>query len=276
MMRFTSPLKSYTYLNNSLTITYIKEGSGELVWKNGNQKRVKIHNNRYVVVNADCGWDYVNRFQEYLDVLSLVISKDLQNQLNYYMEASEIQLLDRPFDQVEGDFFYLEHALNADYNKVGRFLKSIHTNSLFDSFSYLSPEEMTLELYRLLYEETTHVVSSAHRIKVKKKSTQIETFKRLMLAREYIEENLTNPISLQDISEVSSLSKYHVYDSFKRVYGKTPHQYINAVKIDRSKALLEKGSLSVAEIAAMLGFSDYSVFSKLFKKINGVAPSKFS
>lgn len=276
MMRFVSPLKNYLYLNNSLTVVYIREGRGDLVWKNGSQKKVKIKNNRFVVLNADCGWDFVNHSDAYLDIIGFVISKQLQQQFNFYVTALERELLDYPFEEVGGDFFYIENTLNADHYRTGQLLKNFHQNSLSNSFYTLSPEEMALEMFRELYKETAHIVALSTQVKAKKRTTQMETIKRLTVAKEYIHDNLMDPICLDDISRVSALSKHHIYDSFKRVYGRTPHQYVNYLKIHKSKAYLQNGKYTVNEVSDLMGFSDYSVFSKLFKKINGIAPSNYN
>ncbi|MEM9361893.1 MAG: AraC family transcriptional regulator [Bacteroidota bacterium] len=275
MMRFKAPLKSYTYMNNSLTITYLKQGSGQLIWKNGTKKKIKVHDNRFVVVNAECGWEYLNLFNGNLDILSLVISDEMRREFNFYAVSSDSQLLDNPFYRIDGDFFYLENALNASHFKVGQVLKAIHGKSHSKDFEWSSAMEMSFEVLKALFIDTNEVLFLAKKVNVKKKSTQIETLKRLSVAKEFIHDNLFNVISLGDISTVSSLSKHHLYNSFKRVYGQTPHQYINHYKIKKSMDYLQNGNLSVNDVASLFGFSDYSVFSKLFKKINGVAPSYY-
>lgn len=80
---------------------------------------------------------------------------------------------------------------------------------------------------------------------------------------------------MDQLCHVSSLSKFHLYDSFKKAFGKTPHQYINRLKLAKAKELVQYGGLSVSEISDLLGFSDQSVFSKVFKKAYGHPPSYF-
>mgnify|MGYP001791803346 FL=1 len=275
MMRFVTPLKSYTYLNNSLTITFIKQGSGQLTWKNGTKKKIKVKDDRFVVVNADCGWNYQNNLNDDLDVLSLVVSNEMRKRFNFYAVASERQLLDNPFNQIDGDFFYLENSLSANQFITGRTLRSIHERSHLQDFNWLSPLEMTIEVLKALFIDTNEILFLSKKVNAKKRTTQIETLKRLSVAEEFIHDNLMKIISLSDISTVSALSKHHLYDSFKRVYGKTPHQYTNFLKINKSIDYLQNGNFSVNDVALLFGFSDYSVFSKLFKKIHGVSPSYY-
>ncbi|MEM6817063.1 MAG: AraC family transcriptional regulator [Bacteroidota bacterium] len=275
MMSFVAPLESYSFDDNSLTITYIKKGGGELHWINGNGKKVDIKQNRFVVVDPNFGWHYINENSSDLDVLSLVISDELRKQLNYYRTSSEDKMLALPFEQVEGGLFYIENILNADHYLTGQSLKSIHSYAATNGLKHYSPEEITIELLHQLYREKSNINALAHRIKAKKSSTQVETLKRLMIVQEYIHDNLTREISLLELADVSCLSKHHLFESFKRIYGKTPYQYIINEKINKSRDYLKSGEFAVNQVSAMLGFSDYSVFSKLFKKIHGISPSHY-
>jgi len=62
----------------------------------------------------------------------------------------------------------------------------------------------------------------------------------------------------------------------KKAFGKTPHQYINRLKIAKAKEALQNNDLSISEVSDLFGFSDLAVFSKVFKKAYGHPPSYFS
>lgn len=275
MMRFMAPLGSYTYLNNSLTITYVKAGSGELFWKNGNRRRIVVEKNRFVVVDAGCGWDYVNTHGTDLDILSWVISDETLKQFDFFVSHGDAKLLETPFEQTIGRTFYLENSLNARHYETGQFLQRIYSKSMTHDFDSISAEEASVELLQKLYSDANGLLALSKKIKAKKKSTQIETLRRLSVIREFIHDNVNNIFTLSDISRVSSLSKHHLYNSFKRVYGKTPYQYTNALKIKKSKEYLLTGNFSAREVSIMMGFNDYAVFSKLFKRIDGKNPSSY-
>ncbi|MBS9463385.1 helix-turn-helix transcriptional regulator [Flagellimonas sp. 389] len=272
MMRFVAPLGNYVFDDNSLTIIFFKDGVGELRWKH---KNVKIGENRFIVINPSIGWEYVNEKEEYIDVLSLIISDTFRKQLNFYNNATVKQLLDTPFDQIDESSFFMESPLNADYFPSGKLLKSIHQQSTNEEFKLFSPEELSIEVLQRISQEQINAYNHASRIVAKKKSTQIEIYRRLLIVYEYIHDNIANPISFQELSLESSLSKYHLYESFKAVYGKTPHQYINWLKVTKAKEHLQKGLFSISEVADLLGYSDLSVFSKVFKKVYGKSPSYY-
>lgn len=94
-------------------------------------------------------------------------------------------------------------------------------------------------------------------------------------AREYIEDTYTQNISMKDLSNLCNLSPFHLIRVFSECIGVPPHVYLKQVRIKRAKELLAKG-FSLAFIAHEMGFTDQSHFSKQFKQITGITPSKYS
>jgi AraC family transcriptional regulator len=86
---------------------------------------------------------------------------------------------------------------------------------------------------------------------------------------EQIEINLAEPLSLVALAESVRLSPRHFARAFKQSFGQPPHQYHLARRVERAKALLCRGDLSVTEIAVSLGFSDTSAFSTTFRRFSG-------
>lgn len=87
-------------------------------------------------------------------------------------------------------------------------------------------------------------------------------------------ENL-NEISLGKICKEFYFSKNYIINIFKKEFGVTPIQYINNLKINNAKYLLEVTSDTLESISLKSGFNDYSHFYKLFYKETGLSPSKW-
>jgi AraC family transcriptional regulator len=99
---------------------------------------------------------------------------------------------------------------------------------------------------------------------------------KLRAVLEHIEEHLDAGLTLEQMAEVAHLSAYHFARQFKATNGVPPHQYVLARRVERAKQLLQQdGDLSLAEIAAGVGFSDQSQFSHHFKRLVGVTPGQF-
>lgn len=85
-------------------------------------------------------------------------------------------------------------------------------------------------------------------------------------------ENL-NEISLEKICQEFNYSKNHVINIFKKEFGTTPIKYINNLKLNHAKYLLEVTSDTLENISLKSGFNDYSHFYKLFCRENGLSPA---
>lgn len=74
---------------------------------------------------------------------------------------------------------------------------------------------------------------------------------------------------------MAQLSPDYMAKLFKASMGLTPAEYARNFRIAKSMELLENTDRPVAQIAAELGFSDSSVFSRLFKQVAGISPTAF-
>jgi AraC family transcriptional regulator len=99
---------------------------------------------------------------------------------------------------------------------------------------------------------------------------------RLRAVVEYIEEHLDAGPTLEQLAAVARLSAYHFARQFKAATGLPPHQYVILRRVERAKQLLRAGAeLSLADVAADVGFSDQSQLSHHFKRLVGVTPGRF-
>ncbi|MBR5271495.1 MAG: helix-turn-helix transcriptional regulator [Clostridia bacterium] len=90
----------------------------------------------------------------------------------------------------------------------------------------------------------------------------------------YIKNNFNRDISLEDIANSASLSKYYFTRLFKSYTNCTVNEYIRSVRCREAEYLLSHSNLSVSEIATQCGFNDISYFTKVFKEETGLLPSE--
>lgn len=91
----------------------------------------------------------------------------------------------------------------------------------------------------------------------------------------YMELNYAGRIALQDLSDLTGLSKYHFLRTFTREKGISPYRFIECVKMTEAKRLLKEGA-ELADITYQLGFSSQSHFTNFFKKYARVTPKQYS
>lgn len=101
-----------------------------------------------------------------------------------------------------------------------------------------------------------------------------DTYLRIVNAKLYIDENYHEPIDLEQVSKKAFISKFHFHRLFRRIYQKTPLEYITRKRIDKAKELLAENK-PVAEVCNEVGFESIGTFSTLFKKEIGFPPTYY-
>lgn len=98
--------------------------------------------------------------------------------------------------------------------------------------------------------------------------------KQIMDAKVYIDNHFSEDINLDKIANRALVSKFHFIRLFKKYYGRTPHQYLQEVRIEKAKKFLQKGN-SMDEVCDAIGFASKTSFIALFKKKTGKTPMVF-
>ncbi|HEX7846538.1 MAG TPA: helix-turn-helix transcriptional regulator [Chitinophagaceae bacterium] len=130
-------------------------------------------------------------------------------------------------------------------------------------------------LEKIIYHEYGNYLA-LNGIRSLKLETKKELLSRLMMGKQYMDEQF---LTIEEVSEVASfcnLSEFHFYRSFKQAFATTPYQYILNKRLKLAKELLTKGEISITQIALDCNFPDIFTFSKAFKRRFGSSPTKFS
>lgn len=104
---------------------------------------------------------------------------------------------------------------------------------------------------------------------------KVYLYRRIVQAKLFIDTNYGDKIDLDNISDEAYFSKFHFIRLFKTVYGKTPHQYLKSVRIEKAKQLLKEGK-PVSDACFGVGFDSLSSFSGLFKRVVGQSASDYA
>lgn len=93
-----------------------------------------------------------------------------------------------------------------------------------------------------------------------------------MQIKDTLDMMVESELSLESLSAQFGYTKNHIIHIFKQAFGITPYNYFLERKIEYAKVYLDNCSLSIADIAQKLSFSDQQYFSICFKKIVGIPP----
>lgn len=91
----------------------------------------------------------------------------------------------------------------------------------------------------------------------------------------YLQENLADEMSLSVLAQEFHLNPQYISQLFKNEIGVNFLSYLTNIRMEKAKKLLLSTSLSVAEVAEQSGYGDYRVFTKVFKKSEGITPSQY-
>lgn len=97
----------------------------------------------------------------------------------------------------------------------------------------------------------------------------------ILEAQNYIEEHYLNNISIADIADKVAISHRNFTRRFKKATNNTPLEYVQRVKIEAAKRLLEKNNININDVMFSIGYNDAKSFRTIFKKITGLTPTEY-
>lgn len=192
------------------------------------------------------------------------------------MQQDAATMLSQKQTAGSGCFEVLSHCYSVNSTKpLARFLKNIKQRWLaYGHLDDLEENQFYYDLSELIIRTQLEVESSMNQLRQNKTAVKEEIYRRVDVMNQYIYDNFQNTISIDDLSKIACLSKYHAIRCFQEINGISPYQKIMALRIQKAKSLLKKGH-AVSETANLCGFTDYRGFSKYFKKKAGISPSAF-
>ncbi|MGW2279402.1 helix-turn-helix transcriptional regulator [Streptomyces sp. NPDC001770] len=105
--------------------------------------------------------------------------------------------------------------------------------------------------------------------------TSLEDLRRLRRARDRMDREYAEPLDVPALARTALMSAGHFSRSFKAAYGETPYNYLMTRRIERAKALLRRGDLSVTEVCFEVGCTSLGSFSSRFTELVGESPSAY-
>jgi AraC-like DNA-binding protein len=97
----------------------------------------------------------------------------------------------------------------------------------------------------------------------------------LRRVRDRIDREYAQPLNVESLARGANVSAGHLSRQFKLVYGESPYSYLMTRRIERAKALLRRGDLSVTDVCFTVGCSSLGTFSTRFTELVGVPPSVY-
>jgi transcriptional regulator GlxA family with amidase domain len=106
-------------------------------------------------------------------------------------------------------------------------------------------------------------------------SADLDELRWLRLARDRMDREYAEPLDVPALARTAMMSPAHFSRRFREAYSETPYSYLMTRRIERAKALLRRGDLSVTEVCFAVGCNSLGSFSARFTEIVGETPSAY-
>jgi AraC-like DNA-binding protein len=104
---------------------------------------------------------------------------------------------------------------------------------------------------------------------------ELANLARLRRVRDLMDREYAYPLDVAELARAALMSPGHFSRQFRATYGETPYAYLATRRIERAKALLRRGDLSVTEVCMAVGFSSLGSFSARFTQLVGETPTAY-
>jgi AraC-like DNA-binding protein len=98
---------------------------------------------------------------------------------------------------------------------------------------------------------------------------------RLRRARDLMDREYARPLDVAELARAALMSPAHFSRQFRAAYGETPYAYLMTRRIERAKALLRSGELSVTDVCLAVGCTSLGSFSARFTQVVGETPTAY-
>jgi AraC-like DNA-binding protein len=106
-------------------------------------------------------------------------------------------------------------------------------------------------------------------------SIDIDELRRLRRARDRMDREFAQPLDVPALARTALMSPAHFSRRFRETYSETPYSYLMTRRIERAKALLRQGELSVTAVCFEVGCTSLGSFSAKFTELVGETPSTY-
>jgi AraC-like DNA-binding protein len=141
------------------------------------------------------------------------------------------------------------------------------------SFRQLYRKGKVLEFFSLYLDQSKRSAVTAAECPYVANDMDID---RIHSVRDLLEKDMANPPSLPEISKITGLNEFKLKVGFKQVYGNTVYGYLNDLRMETARKMLEERKHQVKEIGFVIGYNNPSHFISAFKKKFGVTPHKYT
>lgn len=244
-----SPVSNHMH-HNAIEITFMSSGAQSFTI---NQTKYSLCGNQYLIVPPNIEHAFAEKTEK---SHCFYISIDILNHKNDFagLPKKESNVL---YDMLTS----LKTGIVSSYNATSDLTKIL--------MEYANPSLLSITKIRNLF--LSFVIKFLENLNNPNSTISLE----IQAAIDYIENNLTENITLKQLSSISNLSQTTFINHFHRDIGFTPKEYISRKKIERAQELLSIKENTITDVASELCFETTQYFATVFKKYTSYTPTEW-
>jgi len=256
-----------------LTIKHVFKG--EEYYLSGN-RLYRVNKKNFLLFNQSQKYSsYINTDEE-THSFSVFFESSFVNSVLSSLLMPQDKILESPDNtkSYPGQLNFIETLYPAD-NFIIPLLAEIRQSMIHKDHS---AEYYGERLYCLLAEVlklNRQLYGSIQKVQAVKLSTKLEVYKRLCIARDYIESSIEQKVTLGQIAKASCMCEHHLLREFRKYYNLTPYQYLIRARLNNARELLSASEMPVSEISIESGFEYLSSFSQSFIRHFKMTPTDY-
>jgi len=264
---------SYSHQQGEFSIRMVFHGWEEYTI---GKKKINLYPGNFLVINHDTVYHRKIYSDFPANTFAVAFAAKFLADFHRVHLATEAFLLDDPFNEQGGalpSFLETIYTLRGDMmfntqHLVGHFQGLVTDELLIDCYLY----HCLLLFYRVYNRD---ILAKIQKLENLKRETRIEIFKRVTMAKDYMQSNFNRLLTIDEISRHACLSPTHFYRTFKQIHHYSPHRYLVDVRLDNARHYLRKTEYCLSEIVTLVGFENTSSFIRLFRSRFGQTPGDF-
>lgn len=213
-------------------------------------------------LNTICKCGYTIELEDILREIDMIVELKRLN-FNSLKNTDNITFLDYPKEIKFVVTPYFKHNDKSVCFLLGPFTFEENSYKCTISTKNLISIKYIYELLNLIFKDTVKIST------IKPYSPYVRK------SLNYIKENYQNPITIDFICSQFNINKSYFCNIFKKETNYTFTNYLNYFRIEKSKELLSNTDLSILDIALMVGYTNQSYYSTMFKKFTTITPIDF-
>lgn len=202
-------------------------------------------------------------------MVTLAFKVGLAEEILQSFQLNNPALLDDPFRSPTGSAEFIEKTYSIDPE-----IQASVTDLIDFEHEQLEIEQKLEHILVYILTQQLNIRNEVLSIAKSKVSTRLEIYRRLHWSLDFLNDNFTRDLTVEQLASEACLSTFHYKRLFSELFKISPYQYLINKRLEKARSLLNT-ELKISDVCLHVGWKDASSFTRLFKKRFSLTPEQF-